>query len=141
MQKDVGHGGREQHLQACKGKVLVVDGDMEALWRYCPALQQQGYEVRCCASYTEGEACLRCELFDLVIVDQGSPAFEGRHVLERVIERDRHTPVLVLTRVADMPCYLEAMQLGAFDYLEKPVATSELGKLVATHARCQARVT
>jgi DNA-binding response OmpR family regulator len=139
MQKDRGYEGREQHLPACKGKVLVVDGDVEDLGRYCPALQQQGYEVRCCTSYREGEGCLKCELFDLVIVDQGGTAFEGRHVLERVIERDWHTPVLVLTRVANMPCYLEAMQLGALDYLEKPVATSELPKLMAIHARSHAR--
>jgi FixJ family two-component response regulator len=55
--------------------------------------------------------------------------------VERAIEKDRRIPVLVLARSVDMGCYLEAMQLGAFDYLEKPVSASEVVRLVATHIR------
>jgi DNA-binding NtrC family response regulator len=72
---------------------------------------------------------------DFVVVSQGSPAFEGRCILQRAIEKDRHTPVLVLARSVDMNCYLEAMQLGAFDYLEKPISATEILKLVAAHIR------
>ena len=58
--------------------------------------------------------------FDFVIVSQGSPAFETHPLVELTLARNRHTPVVVLARCLEMNCYLEAMQLGAADYLEKP---------------------
>jgi DNA-binding response OmpR family regulator len=118
-----------------KGKVLIVDGDCAGVEACCAFLLQQGYETRCFKSYEEAVHCLGSESFDFVMVCQGSPAFEGRTVLERVVELDRRTPILVLTRCPNMSCYLEAMQLGAVDYLEKPVALPEILRMVETHLR------
>lgn len=116
-------------------KLLLVDEDTEDLLYYSAILQNRGYDVRSLASYPDATRCFERETFDLVIVSQGSPNFEGRTVLARAIEGDRRTPVLVLTRGADMGCYIEAMQLGAFDYLEKPLPPSMVAELVATHLR------
>ena len=44
-------------------------------------------------------------------------------------------PVLVLTEYLDMSCYLEALQLGAADYVEKPLRPDEVARLVETHVR------
>ena len=44
---------------------------------------------------------------------------------------------MVLTRCVDMQCYLEAMQMGAVDYLEKPLSDAEIVHLVETHLRSQ----
>ena len=118
-----------------KAKLLVVDEDLRDMCSYCGMLRERGYDVHCVCSYSEGAVCLGHEPVDLVIVNQGGPRFEGRCVVERAIEKDRHMPVLVLARNVDMHCYLEAMQLGAFDYLEKPVSAREVLKLVATHIR------
>jgi CheY-like chemotaxis protein len=101
-------------------RVLLVDDDLEDLVRYSEVLRCPGYDVRSSTSYREGEAWLEQQTFDLVVVAQGSSNFEGHAVLERAIERNRHAPVLVLTRYVEVPCYLEAMQLGALDYIEKP---------------------
>jgi len=117
------------------GNVVVVDDDYTDMCEYCRLLQRAGYAVRCCSSYTEGKACLDNGPVSFVIVSESTPAFEGRDVLQRAIEKDRHTPVLVLARSVDMNCYLEAMQLGAFDYLEKPISATEILKLVAAHIR------
>jgi FixJ family two-component response regulator len=46
---------------------------------------------------------------------------------------DRRLPVVVVARALDMPCYLEAMQLGAVDYLEEPVTVSEMGRVLGNH--------
>jgi ActR/RegA family two-component response regulator len=56
-------------------------------------------------------------------------------VVERAIEIDRHMRVLVLTECLDKGCYLEAMHLGAADYVEKPQRADEVARLVETHAR------
>jgi DNA-binding NtrC family response regulator len=113
-----------------KRRVLLVDVDSEDLVLYSEVLRREGYDVHSSTSYREAEAWLEQRTFDLVIVAQGSSGFEGHAVLERAIERNRHAPVLVLTRYIEVPCYLEAMQLGALDYVEKPFPPSEVGKLV-----------
>jgi len=138
----IGFGDRknQRREEPSKAKLLVVDEDVRDVCEYCGMLRQRGYEVHCVRSYAEGAACLDHEPVDMVIVSQGSAAFEGRRVLERAIEKDRHKPVLVLTRSADMNCYLEAMQLGACDYLEKPVSAASLGEFVRTHLQPQPRI-
>ena len=116
-------------------KILLVDESVRDLQYYAAILQWQGHEVRSAPSYTEGWRALDKERFDFVIVSQGSRQFEGRAVVQRAIEIERRLPVLVLTDCLDMGCYLEAMQLGAADYLEKPVLPSEMARLIETHVR------
>jgi DNA-binding NtrC family response regulator len=116
-----------------KRKLLLVDGDCTDLERCRTLLLQRGYEVQSLGSYKEAEDYLEFTAYDLVVVCQGSPAFEGRKVLERVVEANRRTPVLVVTRNLDMGCYLEAMQLGAVDYVEKPVAATDMLRVLESH--------
>jgi two-component system phosphoglycerate transport system response regulator PgtA len=119
-------------------RVLLVDEDARDLQYYSAVLQEEGYEVRACESYAQGVECLDKETYDFVVVSQGSRAFEGRFLLERVMAVDRRLPVLVLTRSVDMNCYMEAMQLGAVDYLEKPLPPAEIVRIVETHLRPRA---
>ena len=116
-------------------KVLLVDPNSRDLEYYRSVLLGQGYDVTACASYSEGILLPDRHGFDLIIVNQGSRNFEGRFLLERAIEIDRHIPVLVLTECLNMGCYLEAMQLGAADYVEKPLGVDEVARLVETHIR------
>jgi len=114
-------------------KVLLVDEEAGDLRTLRLTLEGQGFEVFTCATHEAGVQCLETKPFDFVVVSQGSQAFEGRSLLERANQLDRRQPVLVLTRCLDMPCYLEAMQLGAIDYLEKPVPPADLLRFVRTH--------
>jgi DNA-binding NtrC family response regulator len=120
-----------------RGRILLVDEDEKDLKHFTTLLGRMGYSVRAFVNYREAEGCLEHEHFDFVIVSQGSPAFETHDLVQLTLARDRHTPVVVLTRYLEMNCYLEAMQLGALDYLEKPLAPAELERLVTTH--CQPR--
>ncbi len=124
-----------QDLYRGRERLLLVDNNVEDLLYYTSILQHLGYDVRPCASFTEAANLFARESFALVIVSQGGHSFEGRSVLARAVEADACTPVLILTRSASMDCYVEAMQLGAFDYLEKPLTPSEVEKLVAFHLR------
>jgi two-component system, OmpR family, KDP operon response regulator KdpE len=116
-------------------KVLLVDPNPRDLEHYRSILLGQGHAVRACASYTEGTLLLDRDRFDLIIVNQGSRNFEGRVLVERAIEIDRRMPVLVLTECLDIGCYLEAMQLGAADYVEKPLCAYDVARLVETHVQ------
>ena len=114
-------------------RVLLVDEEAGDLRTLRLILEGQGFEVFTCTTYEAGIQCLNAEPFDFVVVSQGSQAFEGRRVLDRAIQLDRHRPVLVLTRCLDMPCYLEAMQMGAVDYLEKPIPPADILRFVRAH--------
>lgn len=117
---------------ASKGYVLVVDEDAADLVYYRTVLQRAGCAVVTCNSYDEALDCLGAERFDLVVLSQGSSAFEGRRVLEKAVGTDCEGQVLVVARVLNMSCYLDAMQLGARDYLEEPVPEQDMVRAAET---------
>lgn len=122
----------EQARGASRGNVLVVDEDRGDLVYYRTVLQGMGCTVVTCASYEEALDCLKVANFDFVVVSQGTPAFEGRRVLEMALAIDRDRSVLVVARSLDMGCYLEAMQLGARDYLEEPISERDILRVAET---------
>lgn len=122
----------EQGRLQARGNVLVVDEDAADLVYYRTVLQRAGCSVVTCGSYSEALDCLDAEPFDLVVLSQGSAAFEGRRVLERALALDRERQVLVVARSLNMSCYLDAMQLGARDYLEEPIPEREVIRAAET---------
>ncbi len=100
--------------------VLLVFEEPRDLETYGSMLCSLGYRILLCNSVAEGIDALETEDVSFVIVSQGTPAFEGRQVLERSLQLHPNVPVLVVARVLDVQCYLEAMDLGAVDYLERP---------------------
>jgi DNA-binding NtrC family response regulator len=118
-----------------RGKALIVDPVREDREAYARLFGRLGFDVKPCVDYLEGKRYLDTVAPDFVIVNQGTAAFEGRWLVARALERDRHTPVVVLAQSLNMESYLEAMQLGAVDYLEKPVVPMEMERLVRTHSR------
>ena len=120
-----------------KGTALLVGEDPGALHHYRSIIERHGYRVRICNSYQEAVNLLADHVFHFVMVSQGTPRFEGSCVLKRVAEINRSLPVLVVARFLDMGCYLEAMQLGAVDYLVEPLSVSELGRVLENHPPVQ----
>lgn len=102
------------------GKVLIISEDIHDLSNYAEMLPALGFDVVLCSTYQEGTKRIEADDFTYAIVNQGSAAFEGRCVLERAAQLHLKTPVLVVARCKDIHCYLEAMELGAVDYLERP---------------------
>jgi two-component system C4-dicarboxylate transport response regulator DctD len=133
--REVDDGKTKEPPGLPKPTLLVVDEDSDDLLRYAAFLQRQDYQVRAISSFADAAACVEREDFDLIVVSQGTWGFEGRSVLARAIEKDRHAHVVVLSRSIDMPCYIEAMQSGALDYMEKPLAPSEIAQLVRKYLR------
>jgi DNA-binding NtrC family response regulator len=127
----------EQPLSHPKGTALLVGEDSGDLRYYCDILEGYGYRVQICNSYQEGVRCLADEVFDFVLVSQGTPKFEGSCVLKRATETNRSLPVLIVARCVDMGCYLEAMQLGAVDYLVEPLTILEIGRVLGNHPPTQ----
>ncbi|MBI4166451.1 MAG: response regulator [Acidobacteria bacterium] len=123
-------------LQGPTGKkILVVEDEQRDLEQLSRVLREHGFDVNACESLTQGATLVENGNYDFILVEQGSHAFEGRAVLERVLAVDRRLPTVVLTRCLDMDCYLEAMQMGAIDYIEKPMSDDDILRVVQTHLR------
>jgi len=116
-----------------KVRTLLVDEDASDIRYYYGVLRSLGHEVAICQSYGEALTHLERETFDMAVVGQGSPAFEGRQVLVRALEINPAMPVLVVARTLDIDCYLEAMEIGAVDYLERCAAPRDVMRSVDAH--------
>ena len=96
------------------------------------ALVGEGYEVVAAADGEAAMARLRDESFDLVLTDLKLPAASGLEVLAASRAADPELPVIVLTAYGTVRSAVEAMRLGAVDFLEKPVEIDDLFALVAS---------
>jgi len=112
--------------------VLLIDEDLEQLEWVGRIIQGIGYSLQACNSYVEGMRQLVSGAFDVIVVGQGSHNFEGHCVLECAVQFNRRLPVVVVARHLDMSCYLEAMQLGAADYLAGPFSIEEMARVMRT---------
>ena len=110
--------------------ILVVE-DRESLRRMLErALQQEGYEVTVCADGEQATSKLAAGSFDLVLTDLKLPGMSGIEVLRTSRETHPRLPVVVLTAFGTVGTAVEAMKLGAADFLEKPVEIEDLFQLV-----------
>jgi len=115
--------------------VLIVEEDPGDLNYYASVLRRNGYLVRTCGSYDESKRLLKPGAYGLVVVGQGTHRFESRTVIEHSKEVDWDLPVLVVARYLEMHCYIEAIQMGAEDYLAGPLSESEILRAVSKYVQ------
>ena len=114
------------------GRILLVE-DRDSLRRMLErALSAEGYEVVTAADGESAIAALEERGFDLVLTDLKLPAASGIEVLAAARAAHPELPVVVLTAYGTVRSAVEAMRLGAVDFLEKPVEIDELAVLVAS---------
>ncbi|MCM2357029.1 MAG: sigma-54 dependent transcriptional regulator [Geobacteraceae bacterium] len=107
-------------------KILIIDDDTSLRRVLEYNLQEEGYQVLAAASGEEGLLLFDGELPDLVITDLKMPGISGFQVLTTVKERSPQTPVMVITAFGAVETAVEAMKLGAYDYITKPFNRDEL---------------
>jgi DNA-binding NtrC family response regulator len=106
-------------------RVLLVDDDPLVLQYLVRVLTRLGFLTEC-ASGGEMAISMLERPYDLVITDMKMPDVDGLEVLKIAQDRWPATPVLVLTGFAAIPDSVQAMRLGAFDYLPKPIENKTL---------------
>jgi two-component system response regulator AtoC len=118
--------------------VLIVD-DERTLARAVKAfLAESGYEAEVAGDAETALALLERLRPDVVFTDVRLPGMSGIELLKRIREFDAAIPVVIMTAHGTIEGAVEAVKLGAFDYLKKPVDLEEL-KLLADRAREQSR--
>lgn len=107
-------------------KILIVEDEDIIRGALKKLLVKQGYEVVDVASIDQARQC-RFRDFDLVISDQRLPGGQGTDLIALA----PHTPVLIMTSYASMRSAVDAMKLGAVDYIAKPFDHKEMIETVA----------
>ncbi len=109
-----------------KAKVLVVDDDAKILFAFRELLRKEGLKSAVAKNGKEALEKIRVERPDLIFMDITMPELDGLEVLRRVKEQNKRIPVIIITGYGTMKTAIKAMQLGAFDYLTKPLDVSKV---------------
>src|SRR3989449_1129095 len=112
-------------------RVLVVDDERSMRELLAIMLKQAGHDVTLAEGGEQAVETLKREAFDLVITDLRMRKVDGLAVLRAVKEHSPHTVVLVVTAYASTETAVEAMKLGAYDYLTKPFKLDEIRVTIA----------
>ena len=120
-----------------KRRILVIDDDASLRRVLEYNLQEEGYEVLTCASGEDGLRLSDEYRPELVITDVKMPGMDGFQILQAVKERSPDTLVIIITAFGAIDAAVQAMKLGAYDYVTKPFNRDELKLTVkkALHVR------
>jgi len=110
--------------------VLTIDDDDMIRGFFGDLLEEEGYEVLTAATGAEGEEILRKRPVDVVLLDLRLPDVDGITILRRIKRQDLNVHVIMLTAHSGVETAVEAMKLGAYDYIDKPSDTSKLKLLI-----------
>jgi DNA-binding NtrC family response regulator len=110
--------------------ILVVDDDRSVVHLVRAALKHLDSEVLAAASADEGLDILRSDLPDVVLLDVMLPGESGLEAFERIRRADERVPVIFITAGGESDTAIEAMKLGALDYLLKPLDVARVRYLV-----------
>ena len=109
-----------------RGRILIVDDEPIKRAVMEDELQNAGYTVTTATSPLDVEPIIDKVEFDVVLTDLRMPGQDGLSFLRDLKERNPEQPVIVMTAFGTVETAVEAMKLGAFDYLKKPFSTEEL---------------
>lgn len=107
-------------------RILLAEDDALLADGLSRALRQSGYVVDWASDGTQADTWLADQTYDLVILDLGLPGLSGSEVLHRLRWRRQHLPALILTANDAVDERVRLLDLGADDYLVKPITLSEL---------------
>jgi DNA-binding NtrC family response regulator len=118
-------------IETATGRILVVDDHAEARRSMADVLGHFGNRVETVSSAIEALKRLDRDDFDLVITDLQMPGMSGLDFIRQLNGRRHGALVLMVTAYASISTAVEAMRLGAFDYIQKPLDIDQLERLVS----------
>ena len=118
-------------------KIAIVDDEKDMRQSISQWLALSGYDTETFASAEEALGTLGADYPGIVISDIKMPGMDGIQLLRKLMGSDSALPVIMITGHGDVPMAVEAMRIGAFDFLEKPFNPDRMSDLAkkATNAR------
>src|SRR5512137_2828955 len=115
---------RRQHTM--KARILVIDDEAAIRDSMRMILEYEGYEFLGAATGEEGIALADREAIDLVFLDIKMPGMDGLEVLGRLKAASETLPVVMISGHGTVATAVDATKRGAFDFIEKPLATERI---------------
>jgi DNA-binding NtrC family response regulator len=109
-----------------KGSILIAEDEQQAREALCALLEDEGYRVVTAAEGAEASRLLSQAGVDAAVLDIRMPGKDGLALLREVREQPRAPAVIIMTAYGNSAAAIEAMTLGAFDYITKPINVAEL---------------
>lgn len=106
--------------------VLIVDDELEFLELMQNRLDKRGFSVETAPAGEKALELVKAKAFDAMVLDVKMPGMDGIEVLRRVKQMRPELPVLLLTGHASMEAAMTGVEIGAVDYLLKPVPINDL---------------
>ncbi len=120
-----------------KPSILIVDDDKIILDSLCEFMTLEGYTATGAASFTEAVTKLKRQVFSLVITDVNMPDGDGFELLSLIKKNHPQTVTIVITGYGTIESAVEAIKMGAYDYLTKPIIDDDLRLAVERAIRQQ----
>ncbi len=111
-------------------RILVVDDEENARIALSKILAREGYEVASAGNGLEALNYLRSRDVELIITDINMPEMNGMTFLKELNRTHPSSNVIMVTAYGEVESYIEAMNLGAYEYINKPVKVDELKKII-----------
>lgn len=111
-------------------RVLIVDDERSIRLTVGQALESEGYQTSSAMTGEEAHAKIGEEPFDLVLLDIRMPGMDGIEVLRRLVAEQPDVAVVMVTAHGTVENAVEALKLGAVDFLQKPFTPVEIRQLV-----------
>lgn len=115
------------------GKILIVDDEKGMRDLLSKVLKKEGYQVFVAQDGEEGLDVIKSQSVDIVIADLDMPVMNGIEMIKCAKEFDPSLTIIIITAYASMESAIEALKLGAYDYLIKPFNIEQV-KLTVTKA-------
>jgi DNA-binding NtrC family response regulator len=121
MEGGVLHGSRT---------ILIVDDEDDSREMLAGLLRNQGCRIVSCRSATEALTALESGKVDLIIADLVMAGMNGIELLRELRRRGVDTGFVMVTAYGEMESYIEVMNLGAVDYISKPISQVQLLQII-----------
>ena len=116
-------------------KVAVIDDERDMRNSIAQWLSLSGYETESFASAEDALVGIGTNYPGIIVSDIKMPGMDGMQLLKKLMGQDSGLPVILITGHGDVPMAVEAMRLGAFNFLEKPFEPEDLTKLIKSAAQ------
>ncbi len=116
-------------------RITLIEDERLLLKTLARFLEAEGHQVRAVSSAKDLGGDLACGKFDLLISDIFMPGYSGIDVLRHLVESGCQEPIVLMTGEPNVDTAAEAVRLGAFDYITKPVTKDKLLELVSRAMR------
>ncbi|MEW6215311.1 MAG: sigma-54 dependent transcriptional regulator [Nitrospirota bacterium] len=117
-------------MERHRGKILVVEDEKNMREVLKILLEGENYKVISASDGFEGLSYIDKDIFDLVITDINKPRVDGFELLKKIKEISPATLVIMITAFGTTETAIEAMKLGAYDYINKPFKIDEIRLIV-----------